>query len=169
MEYFKFLVFVFLNLICRYSAKIFEDYASFEGCIPSKNCRFERTFDKIAFYSRASENSCSDSNVDENFLVCLEGYFQCGYLPVTKNSTKDVVINQNSGVVLANGLDLGIFSESKLESMGFPSILIDRLRPYIGLKGDEAYSLLLENNFTLSETEGELIANMTNWADKTSR
>jgi hypothetical protein len=154
------LITVFLLFMSLYSvySKIYDGYASFEGCVPNKKCKFDKLQDTFAFYSRSVENPCSKKELDDNFFLCTDNYFLCGYVETKyiTNSTEQEV-SPFSGVHIANGMDLGELTEDKLMIMGVPSILVDRLKPMIGLRGKEALDVLLATNFTLTNTEGELL------------
>jgi hypothetical protein len=86
-----------------------------------KQCPFEKMQEKILFYSRLFENPCSEEKVDETFFICLDNYFLCGYVPVYYNiETKQKELNEKSGVIISNGLDLEKVTEEKLQQMEFP-------------------------------------------------
>ena len=62
-----------------------------------------------------------------------------------------------SGVTIATGLDLGQQSWGRLESMGLPVDLINRLAPYLGAKREGAQYILARNPLRLSLDEVETI------------
>jgi hypothetical protein len=151
----------FVSLVALTNSKIFNDYASFDTCAPYKKCRYEKLQQRISFFSRGILNPCSNSIIDEEFSICKDGSFLCGYLPVTYYSGS-AVINNSSGLIVANGLNLGDYTELQLELMGVPSLTLDLLRPFIGLKGEASYNLLLEKNFTLSTTDYQMLSSVLN-------
>jgi GH24 family phage-related lysozyme (muramidase) len=91
----------------------------------------------------------SDS-IDYSFLSDLEGGSQTtGYVPAAGVS--------KSGVTIATGFDLGQRSESDLKALGIYSGLIEKLKPYLGAKSEEAKKLLQKTPLTISVSEAESI------------
>lgn len=82
----------------------------------------------------------TNKNIDWNFILKLEGSKNIGYVPNAEGS--------DSGVTIASGFDLGARNERDLE--GLPKILVEKLLPYLGLKGPNAVnvanSLIIDNN-----------------------
>jgi hypothetical protein len=154
-------LFCFLSVFLKINSKIFDDYASYDSCVPNRKCTYEKLQQRISFFSRGIINPCSKSIIDEEFSICKDGSYLCGYLPVTYISGS-AAINNSSGLIVANGLNLGDFSEIQLESMGVPSLMLDLLRPFIGLKGEASYNLLLEKDFTLSSTDYNMLSSVLN-------
>lgn len=146
---------LFLHIII---AKIYPDYASFDGCEPFKNCKVKTITEKLKYFAKGLSNSCLEKKWDSEFLICLDRYFLCGYLPLIyyKNSTIPE-INKESGIIIANGLDLGKMNEEKLKLMGVPNILVDKLKPYFGKKGQEAYNLILNTKINITENEAQTL------------
>ena len=68
------------------------------------------------------------SNINWDFILEKEGYKLQGYVPNAEGS--------NSGVTIASGFDLGQRTLEDLE--GLPQKLINKLAPYLMLKGAEA-------------------------------
>lgn len=60
-----------------------------------------------------------------------------------------------SGVTIANGLDLGYYSAAMAKSLA-PD-LQEKIAPFVGLKGIEAESALLQQSLVLSEQECEAL------------
>ena len=73
----------------------------------------------------------SKGGVDFSFIKNLEGYKTTGYVP-----KEDGEVLGTSGVTIASGFDLGQRGIQDLD--GLPEGLIDKLLPYLGLKGKEA-------------------------------
>ena len=71
------------------------------------------------------------SNIDWDFISEREGLRLTGYVPDPDGS--------KSGVTIATGFDLGARNEGDLE--GLPKALIEKLKPYLGIKGAEAQSV----------------------------
>lgn len=158
----KYIAILILFSIVLVESKVYEDYASFEGCEPSKKCKFNKLQDKYAFYTRSVENTCLDVNVDDDFILCKDSYFLCGYVKTRyPKGLSEPEISLNSGINLVTGFDLAWFTEDQLISMGIPNIFVERLKPMLGLKGKAAYDKLKETNFTLTNTEGELLDNIS--------
>jgi GH24 family phage-related lysozyme (muramidase) len=81
--------------------------------------------------------------INYEFISKLEGMSLIGYVPDPEHS--------NSGVTIASGFDLGARRLSDL--IGLPKQLIDKLTPYLGLKGAEAQSKLLSCPLRITEEE----------------
>ncbi len=109
---------------------------------------------------QAAESASHQINFD--FIERLEGGILLdAYVPLRNG----VPVGQ-SGVTIAAGFDLGQHDQAFLDSTGWPQDLIDRLSPYLGLKGVDAQVFLYgdadqglaANELTVSQEEGELIA-----------
>ena len=70
-------------------------------------------------------------NIDWPFIGELEGNLPYGHQP-----------SETSGVTIGMGFDLKEKTESSLKDMGFDPDLIDKLKPYLGLTGDEAAAVV---------------------------
>lgn len=85
------------------------------------------------------------SNIDWDFITEQEGgRVLKGYLPDKKSK---------SGVTIATGFDLGQRDESDLQ--GLPISLIEKLKPFLGVKGAKADQVA--SNLTISDSEGRII------------
>ena len=84
-------------------------------------------------------------NVDFNFIEKREGFEIIGKVPDAENS--------KSGITIASGFDLGARKLSDLN--GLPEEIINKLKPYLGLKGNEAVSKAKELKIT--KEEGRII------------
>jgi len=84
-------------------------------------------------------------NVDFNFIEDREGFKIIGYVPDAEGS--------KSGVTIASGFDLGVRKLSDLN--GLPEEIINKLEPYLGLKGNEAISKAKQLKIT--REEGKII------------
>jgi len=83
-------------------------------------------------------------DIDWSLIERLEGNEVFGHQP-----------SANSGVTIGSGFDLKEKTESSLKDMGFDPDLIDKLKPYLGLTGDEAAAVVIdkERNLVLSPEE----------------
>ena len=83
-------------------------------------------------------------DIDWSLIERLEGNEVFGHQP-----------SANSGVTIGSGFDLKEKTESSLKDMGFDPDLIDKLKPYLGLTGDEAAAVVndKERNLVLSPEE----------------
>jgi len=80
-------------------------------------------------------------NVDMDFIEDREGFEIIGYVPHAEGS--------KSGVTIASGFDLGARKLSDLN--GLPEEIINKLEPYLGLKGNEAISKAKQLKITREE------------------
>ena len=74
-------------------------------------------------------------DIDWSLIEKLEGNEVFGHQPTA-----------NSGVTIGSGFDLKEKTESSLKDMGFDPDLIDKLKPYLGLTGDEAAAVVNDKN-----------------------
>lgn len=89
-------------------------------------------------------------NVDYKFLSDLEGGSKTdGYVPAAGIS--------KSGVTIATGFDLGQRNESDLKSLKLDTLLIDKLKPYLGAKSTNAQSLLKKSPLTINLIQAQSI------------
>lgn len=76
-----------------------------------------------------------EDTIDWNFISKKEGAIKTtGYVPMD-NSGK---VLGKSGVTIGTGIDLGQWDESTLKELGVSDIILKKVRPYIGLKGEQA-------------------------------
>ena len=80
-------------------------------------------------------------NVNMDFIEDREGFKIIGYVPDAEGS--------KSGVTIASGFDLGARKLSDLN--GLPEEIINKLEPYLGLKGNEAISKAKQLKITREE------------------
>ncbi len=86
-----------------------------------------------------------NSNIDFDFILEQEGFETKGYVPEAKKS--------KSGVTIASGFDLGARDENDLK--GLPQDIVDTLKPYLGLKGEEAQNIA--GNLNVTEDQAKII------------
>ena len=105
------------------------------------------------------------SNINWDFILEKEGYKLQGYVPNAEGS--------NSGVTIASGFDLG---QRTLEDLkGLPQSIIDKLKPFLSLKGAEASAIAPQLNVNDDEAKiinqfakGEALTNLkTKWESST--
>lgn len=105
------------------------------------------------------------SNINWDFILEKEGYKLQGYVPNAEGS--------NSGVTIASGFDLG---QRTLEDLkGLPQSIIDKLKPFLSLKGAEASAIATQLNVNDDEAKiinqfakGEALTNLkTKWESST--
>ena len=83
------------------------------------------------------------ARIDWAFIGTLEGEaIPKGYVP-----------SDNSGVTIATGVDLGQRAMLELLALGLAAALTDKLKPYLGLKGNAARDKLNSAPLTLSAAE----------------
>lgn len=88
--------------------------------------------------------------IDYSFLSDLEGGRATkGYVPAAGVS--------KSGVTIATGFDLGQRSESDLKKLGLSVALIEKLKPYLEVKKEDAKKLLEKTALTITAAEAEFI------------
>ena len=89
-------------------------------------------------------------NIDYKFLSDLEGGGKTtGYVPAASVS--------KSGVTIATGFDLGQRGESDLKSLKLDTLLINKLKPYLGAKGASAQALLKKTPLVISLNQVQAI------------
>ena len=90
------------------------------------------------------------TNVDFSFIKEREGSESSVYVP-----EKDGKVLGNSGPTIASGFDIGQRSESDLK--GLPTDIINKLKPYLGLKGSAAKTFVDNNKLSLTTKELDTI------------
>jgi GH24 family phage-related lysozyme (muramidase) len=90
-------------------------------------------------------------NIDMDFLKEVEGDKNIMYVPTSKN--KKVV--GNSGATIGMGFDLGARDINDLK--GLPPEIITKLKPYLGLKKEEALQFVKDNPLRINEKEKNII------------
>jgi len=89
-------------------------------------------------------------NIDYKFLSDLEGGSKTrGYVPAASVS--------KSGVTIGTGFDLGQRNESDLKSLKLDATLIKKLKPYLGLKANNAQKLLKKSPLVITATQAKEI------------
>jgi hypothetical protein len=92
--------------------------------------------------------------VDWDFLAEREGGLATvGYVPQNEDGS---VIGQ-SGVTIGIGVDLGQHGGLTITAWGASRALLDKLRPYLGLRGENALKALAAKPLELSEDEAQLL------------
>ncbi|GAK34495.1 hypothetical protein AQ1_02394 [alpha proteobacterium Q-1] len=93
-----------------------------------------------------------DLKIDEEFLDKREDFRPKAYIPIKDGKPID-----DSGVTVGGGVDLGQQSEGDLRRRGAPEALIAELRPYLGLRKEDAQRFLAANPLTLTREEAQLL------------
>ncbi len=89
-------------------------------------------------------------NIDYKFLSNLEGGSKTtGYVPEAAVS--------KSGVTIATGFDLGQRNESDLKSLKLNTVLITKLKPYLGSKAATAQALLKKSPLMITPIQASAI------------
>ena len=84
------------------------------------------------------------------FISQLEGGQQLkGYVPAVEES--------KSGVTIATGVDLGQRSEDSINALAISRQLKTKLRPYVGLKKQDAVNFLAQHPLTISKEEADAL------------
>jgi hypothetical protein len=137
---------------------MYQDYAAADNCQPYKKCRFKKIQDKIQYYPRLIDNQCTDEEIDEDFFICTDRYFLCGYLPYAYSENSQIdKIDENSGVRIANGIDLGKLNITMIKTLNIPDNLRHKFEPFLTKKGSDAYYELINTNLEISEDEGKVL------------
>jgi hypothetical protein len=103
--------------------------------------------------------------IDYRYIERVLGRFEGkaitrGYIPCQRGTwypggaDKGEILGQ-SGVTIATGIDLG--QQTERGFTGLPAALLDKLRPYVGLKKQEAKTALIKSPLLLSVEEAEQI------------
>lgn len=89
--------------------------------------------------------SIEDTRIDYNFLKKMEGSKLKGYVPLGYQS--------KSGVTIANGFDFGQLDLLEFNKLPLDESLKDKLRPYVGLKQQQAQAFLEQNPLVITQEE----------------
>ena len=88
--------------------------------------------------------------IDYKFISDLEGGSKTtGYVPAASVS--------KSGVTIATGFDLGQRNETDLKSLKIDPLLINKLKPFLGVKGANAQALLKKSSLVITQTQAQAI------------
>lgn len=153
-------LFLLFTIVLSIQTKFYKDYASFEDCNPIELCQHQTLQNKIKFFSRSTENKCSNHhNMDVDFLNCIDRNFYCGYIPLKyKEGTYETELDSSKGILIGNGLDLSTISEEKLKSMINNNVIEESLASSLGLKGEDALNSLVNTQQpSLMKSDGDLL------------
>lgn len=90
------------------------------------------------------------NKIDFSFISAFEGGQKlAGYVPASGVS--------NSGVTIATGFDLGARNEADLKKMNLSTGLINKLKPYLGLKKNAAVAALKKTPLSITKQEATAI------------
>lgn len=93
------------------------------------------------------------AGIDHEFIQRLEGFRVEGYVPMSGG----VPLGQ-SGVTIGSGVDLGHWTAEQLLRRGTPRDVVDRLRPYFGLRGYAAVQALREQPLRLATQDAAVLS-----------
>ena len=96
--------------------------------------------------------------IDLQFLSRLEGSVSCGYVPSYRRGPRKGEAIGQSGVTIGIGCDLGGRSEADLRRLGLPADLVEKLKPYLGKRREEAQQALASRPLRLSDGEAALLS-----------
>jgi GH24 family phage-related lysozyme (muramidase) len=91
----------------------------------------------------------------KKFLKQEEGFRTSMYVPRVKDKKTGKLTYGNSGPTIASGFDLG--QRSNLNAYTFTPKIKEKLKPYLGIKGDAAKKFVDANPLKLTESEADLI------------
>jgi len=147
-----FLIYSIFLLKTFINSKMYEDYQSFDGCEPVSKCSFRTYPELYKGFVRGLGPICQDEDsMLRSYFDCADRFFECGYI----NLYNKTQINPNEGVHLINGLDLSKVSEEDLKDLKIEETLIQKVRPFLGLKGSEAVNKLDAEHLQLTSPEAE--------------
>lgn len=86
--------------------------------------------------------------IDIKFLQKLEGYKTKGYVPRDTDGGRN-----ESGVTIGTGIDLGYRTAEELQGLALSKELLDKLLPFVGLRGRVAKQKLTEQPLILTDEE----------------
>ena len=101
----------------------------------------------LMFKSNGGGSWAEQNKPDWVFIRELEGFLSTGYVP------KDPDKNDNSGVTIGAGFDLGQQGITGLRGMGLSQGLCEKLQPYLGLQGYKARNFIKAHPLKLGAAE----------------
>ena len=90
---------------------------------------------------------------DLEFLKSVEGFTTRGVIPRQNGE----ILGQ-SGVTIGVGIDLGQQDEKNLRLAQVPDEIIDKVKPYLGLRKEKAYEQMKQKPLRLSPEEAEVLS-----------
>ena len=91
--------------------------------------------------------------IDWTFIETLEGFETIGYVPVDGGGK----VLGKSGVTCGGGVDLGQWSEAQLRQSRVPDAIIEQVRPYLGVRGDDAVEILRHKPLNMSREDASTL------------
>ena len=91
--------------------------------------------------------------VDWSFIETLEGFETIGYVP--KDGGGKVL--GKSGCTVGGGVDLGQWSEAQLRQRRVPDAIIEQVRPYLGVRGQDAVEILRHKPLNMSREDASTL------------
>mgnify|MGYP003455731261 CR=1 FL=1 len=126
------------------------DYENADDPVAQTASNLKQTVGKTV--EAATGESAMPLSVDYKFLEKVEGNKRTAYVPAEKGKAIE-----NSGVTIGAGIDLGQQNAASLKAAKVPQPLIDKLKPYFGLRKDAAVARLGQKPLTLSASETTLL------------
>jgi hypothetical protein len=151
---FVFCLFIIKSLV---NSKYYDDYYSFDGCVPKKTCNAISYPEIYKTYIRGLGPACEDENsIIRDYFKCVDKFFECGYLRTyDKNGT--VTLNPEEGVRILDGVDISHLTEDALEALLVPESIIKKLTPFFGVKGIDASNKLEAEKLSITPAESEFL------------
>ena len=88
--------------------------------------------------------------IDSDFILCHEGFYTCGYVPIDPDTGK---VLGGSGVHIGGGVDLGVRDRAGLDVISVPLDIINILDLYLQVKSDDAACAVINIPFSLSNSQ----------------
>ena len=152
--FFVFSLFLLNSLV---NTKYYDDYYSFDGCLPKKTCA-ARTYPEI--YKTLIHGFgpvCEEEiKIVKDYFKCVDKFFECGYLN-TYDRNGTISLDKNEGVMIFDGVDISKMTEKELKDLKVPESLIKKLSPFFGLTGLDASNKLDLEKLQLSGAESEFL------------
>ncbi|WP_433918338.1 pesticin C-terminus-like muramidase [Pectobacterium odoriferum] len=125
---------------------------------PLKNCVIRTGVEEMyGDRVKARRQILSDRlRINIDFLLESEGFKTKGYVPKNDKGKTD----ENSGVTIGGGVDLGQRDKNELLRDGVPQDLVDILSPYTRIKGNVAAEKLRNSPLTLSENDADFLTSI---------
>ena len=126
--------------------------------IYGRNVNFNNEYPEVPFSLPPSPQD-QDFQIDWDFIGAREGKgVNKGYIPELPDGT----VRGQSGLTIATGWDVGQMSLEELQASGLPPEIINKVRPFVGLKKEEAQAKYKELGAPmLEEGESDIIDEFT--------
>jgi hypothetical protein len=91
--------------------------------------------------------------IDWTFIETLEGFETIGYVPVDGGGK----VLGKSGVTVGSGVDIGQWSEAQLRQHRVPDRILEQVRVYLGVRGNDAVDLLAHRPLNMSYEDARML------------